>query len=191
MLPQIAGAIRNVEALFRDEWTTSAAVYLPVPTPRTLHRNPQLAATYRRILDESHGDLDAAYECWYRGFVADAMLAFQQRQWMDSSGDRHAGLLADADLRDWRPTHQAPLPVSPIQPTASRLHPASAIRPAGTPCTWTLSTGGATWSPRRRAVAGFGAHLSFPSSASALAHARRPFGLRRNCRTRSSRASDR
>ncbi|MDP9261250.1 MAG: gamma-glutamyltransferase, partial [Actinomycetota bacterium] len=33
MLPQIAGAIRNVESLFRDEWTTSAAVYLPVPEP--------------------------------------------------------------------------------------------------------------------------------------------------------------
>ena len=29
VLPQIAGAIRNVESLFRDEWTTSAAVYLP------------------------------------------------------------------------------------------------------------------------------------------------------------------
>src|SRR5436305_8532792 len=28
ILPQIAGAIRNVEQLFRDEWTTSAAVYL-------------------------------------------------------------------------------------------------------------------------------------------------------------------
>ena len=52
MLPQIAGAIRNVEALFRDEWTTSAEVYLPVPGAGALHRNPRLAATYRRILDE-------------------------------------------------------------------------------------------------------------------------------------------
>src|SRR6266446_6888995 len=59
MLPQIAGAIRNVEALFRDDWTPSADVYLPVPEPGRLHRNPQLAATYRRILDESNGDLDA------------------------------------------------------------------------------------------------------------------------------------
>ena len=65
MLPQIAGAIRNVERLFRDEWTTSAAVYLPVPDPATLHRNPQLAATYRRILDESGGDSRRALDCWY------------------------------------------------------------------------------------------------------------------------------
>jgi gamma-glutamyltranspeptidase len=34
---------------FQDEWTTSAR-YLPVPEPGTLHHNPQLAATYRRIL---------------------------------------------------------------------------------------------------------------------------------------------
>src|SRR3954470_5683415 len=33
VLPQIVGAIRNVESLFRDEWTTSADVYLPLPDP--------------------------------------------------------------------------------------------------------------------------------------------------------------
>jgi gamma-glutamyltranspeptidase/glutathione hydrolase len=109
VLPKIAGAIRGVEQLFRDEWTTSAEVYLPVPAPGTLHRNPQLAATYRRILDESKGDLDAALDCWYRGFVADAFLEFQDRAWMDSSGERHTGLLAERDLRDWRPSYEVPL----------------------------------------------------------------------------------
>jgi len=111
MLPQIAGAIRNVESLFRDEWTTSAAVYLPVPEPGTLHRNPQLAATYRRILDESKGEIDAALDCWYRGFVAEAFVRFQTEEWMDSSGERHSGLLAEEDLRDWRPTYEQPLAV--------------------------------------------------------------------------------
>jgi gamma-glutamyltranspeptidase/glutathione hydrolase len=111
VLPKIAGAIRGVEQLFRDEWTTSAEVYLPVPAPGTLHRNPQLAATYRRILDESKGDLDAALDCWYRGFVADAFLEFQDGAWMDSSGERHTGLLAERDLRDWRPSYEVPLAV--------------------------------------------------------------------------------
>jgi gamma-glutamyltranspeptidase / glutathione hydrolase len=111
MLPQIAGAIRNVEALFRDDWTTSAAVYLPVPEPGKLHRNPQLAATYRRILDESNGDLDAALDCWYRGFVADAVVRFQAEEWLDSSGERHAGLLTADDLRDWSPSYEQPLAV--------------------------------------------------------------------------------
>ena len=107
-----ASAIRNVEQLFRDEWTTSADVYLPDPRRRgTLHRNPQLAATYGRILDESKGDPDAALDCWYRGFVADAFVGFQEREFMDSSGERHSGLLAEEDLRDWRPTNEQPLEV--------------------------------------------------------------------------------
>jgi gamma-glutamyltranspeptidase / glutathione hydrolase len=111
MLPQIAGAIRNVEALFREDWTTSAEVYLPVPEPGTLNRNPRLAATYRRILDESNGDLDAALDCWYRGFVADAVVRFQAEEWLDSSGERHAGLLTADDLRDWSPSYEQPLTV--------------------------------------------------------------------------------
>ena len=111
MLPQIAGAIRNVEALFRGDWTTSADVYLPVPEPGKLHRNPQLAATYRRILDESNGDIDAALDCWYRGFVADAVVRFQAEEWLDSSGERHAGLLTAEDLRDWSPSYEQPLAV--------------------------------------------------------------------------------
>jgi len=111
LLPQVAGAIRDVESLFRDEWTSSAGVYLPVAAPGSLHRNAALARTYRRVLDESKGDIDAAVDCWYRGFVAEAMLRFQQEEWMDSSGERHAGLLAEADLRDWRPAYEQPLAI--------------------------------------------------------------------------------
>jgi gamma-glutamyltranspeptidase/glutathione hydrolase len=112
VLPQVAGAIRNVEQLFRDEWTASADLYLPIlSAPGALHTNPQLAATYERILTESKSDPDAALDCWYRGFVADAFLGFQERAFMDSSGERHTGLLAEADLRDWAPTIEQPLAV--------------------------------------------------------------------------------
>jgi gamma-glutamyltranspeptidase / glutathione hydrolase len=118
MLPQIANSIRNVESLLRDEWTTSAEIYLPVPAPGTLHRNAQLAATYRRILDEAESrssdreeQIAAANDAWYRGFVAESFVAFQQREWMDSSGERHAGLLDEADLRDWAPSYERPLSV--------------------------------------------------------------------------------
>jgi gamma-glutamyltranspeptidase/glutathione hydrolase len=111
VLPRIAAAIRNVEDLFRDEWTTSAEVYLPVHEAGTLHRNPVLAATYSRIVEESRGDLDAALDCWYRGFVAEALVEFQRREWLDSSGERHSGLLAEEDLRGWRPSYEAPLTV--------------------------------------------------------------------------------
>jgi gamma-glutamyltranspeptidase/glutathione hydrolase len=106
VLERVAGAIRNVESLFREEWTTSAELYLPIPEPGTLQRNPQLAQTYRRLAAAA----DPVAE-WYRGFVADAMLAFQERAWMDSSGERHAGLLAEDDLRGWEPVYETPLAV--------------------------------------------------------------------------------
>jgi gamma-glutamyltranspeptidase/glutathione hydrolase len=111
ILPHIARGIRNVESLFREDWTTSAEVYLPAPEPGTFHRNPAVAATYRRILDESGGDISRALDCWYRGFVADAILRFQEREWLDSSGERHAGLLAAEDLAEWQPAYEEPLSV--------------------------------------------------------------------------------
>ncbi|HET7571757.1 MAG TPA: gamma-glutamyltransferase family protein [Gaiellaceae bacterium] len=106
MLERIAGAIRNVERLFRDDWTTSAEVYLPIPEAGTLHRNPALAETYRRLAAAAD-----PVEEWYRGFVAEEIVRFQEREWLDSSGERHAGLLAEEDLRDWRPAWESPLSV--------------------------------------------------------------------------------
>jgi gamma-glutamyltranspeptidase/glutathione hydrolase len=114
----IGDAIGRVEQLFRDDWTTSVDVYLPAPEPGTLHRNRKLAATYRRILEEAEAastdrdaQLEAAHDCWYRGFVAEAFVRFQEREWLDSSGERHSGLLTEEDLRDWRPTWEEPLSV--------------------------------------------------------------------------------
>ena len=105
-LPAIAGAIRNVESLFRDDWTTSAEVYLPAPAPGGLHRNPRLAETYRRLAAS-----DDPVDEWYRGFVAEAIVRFQEREWLDSSGERHAGLLAAGDLAGWSPSWETPLAV--------------------------------------------------------------------------------
>ena len=103
VLPSIARAIENVEQLFRDEWTTSAELYLPVGDR---FRNPQLARTYRRLLEA-----DDPYDAWYSGFVAHAILDFQEREWMDSSCERHAGLLSADDLAEWRPRWEEPLSV--------------------------------------------------------------------------------
>jgi gamma-glutamyltranspeptidase/glutathione hydrolase len=116
MLERIAASIRDVEQLFRDDWTSSAEVYLPVPAAGTLHRNRALAATYRRILEEAEAasadrerQIEAAHDCWYRGFVAEEIVRFQEREWLDSSGERHAGLIAEDDLRGWGPSFEEPL----------------------------------------------------------------------------------
>ena len=55
--------------------------------------------TYRRL-----AAADDPLAEWYDGFVAEAIVDFQEREWMDSSGVRHRGLLAEDDLRDWRAT---------------------------------------------------------------------------------------
>ena len=57
VLPGIEAAVRSVEDLFRTEWTDSASVYLDGSgPPRTglRWRNPVLAQTYQRIVDESN-----------------------------------------------------------------------------------------------------------------------------------------
>jgi gamma-glutamyltranspeptidase/glutathione hydrolase len=115
----IGDAIRKVEQLFTDDWATSVDVYLPAPEPGTLHRQRALAETYRRILAEAEAastdrdaQLEAAHDCWYRGFVAEEFVGFQEREWLDSSGERHAGLLTENDLRDWTPTWEDPLSVN-------------------------------------------------------------------------------
>ncbi len=55
--------IASVEALFRQYWPTSAAVYLPegkVPETGTLFRNKALADTYTRVLREAESGEDMA-----------------------------------------------------------------------------------------------------------------------------------
>jgi gamma-glutamyltranspeptidase / glutathione hydrolase len=106
VVPGIARAVAGVESLFRDDWTTSAEIYLPVPEPGTLHRNPRLAETYRRLAAAAD-----PLEEWYRGFVAAEIVRFQELEWRDSSGERHSGLLAEEDLRDWAPTWEEPVSV--------------------------------------------------------------------------------
>ena len=93
-------------------------MYLPVVEPGSLARNRALAATYRRVVEEAEArttdreeQIEAAHDVWYRGFVAEAMTAFSQHAWLDSSGERHSGLLAEEDLRDWRPRYEEPLAV--------------------------------------------------------------------------------
>jgi gamma-glutamyltranspeptidase/glutathione hydrolase len=104
--------------MFRREWQSSAAVYLPrgvPPLPGRLFRNPTLAATYRRVLGEA-GDgtrerqIERARAAWYRGFVAEAIDRFcRVEKVMDSSGRRHGGLLTSDDLARWEAPVETPL----------------------------------------------------------------------------------
>ena len=119
VVPRIAEAIASVERLFREEWPSSAALWLEdgVPEPGRLLRNTELAATYRRLLDEAEaatgdrvGQVEAARHAWYEGWVAEAIGAFVGgSERMDSSGRRHRGLLTSDDMAGWRATLEAPV----------------------------------------------------------------------------------
>jgi gamma-glutamyltranspeptidase / glutathione hydrolase len=81
-------------------WPGSRDLYLPAPEAGALFRNPALAATYRRIVDESRGgsredEIENARRAWYEGFVADEIDRFVAAE---------GGLLTGADLASWRAT---------------------------------------------------------------------------------------
>jgi gamma-glutamyltranspeptidase/glutathione hydrolase len=120
--PLVAAATETIAAvadLFRDEWTTSADVYLADGVPRVLSqfRNPRLAATYRRIVEDAErastdreAQIEAARDAFYRGFVAEAIVDWtSSNEVMDTSGRRHPGLLTGDDLGAWEATYEAPV----------------------------------------------------------------------------------
>ena len=117
---RVSAALGTVEALFTEEWPTSAATWLPggsVPLEGSHFTNPVLAETFRRIVAESESaggsreqKVQAARDAWYRGFVAEAIGDYcATAEVMDTSGERHGGLLTADDLAAWDATVEEPV----------------------------------------------------------------------------------
>ena len=120
LVERASATIAMVAELFRKDWPTSAAVYLPdgaVPPTGTLFTNKTLAATYIRILKEAEsagGDrvaqIERARKSWSQGFVAEAIDRFcRTQEIMDTSGTRHRGVLVAHVMARWAPRIEAPL----------------------------------------------------------------------------------
>jgi gamma-glutamyltranspeptidase / glutathione hydrolase len=116
---RVSAAIGTVQTLFTEEWPTSAATWLPngtVPAEGSHFTNPVLAETFRRIVAESEAvggsrerKVQAARDAWYQGFVAEAIGDFcATAEIMDTSGERHGGLLTADDLANWSATVEEP-----------------------------------------------------------------------------------
>jgi gamma-glutamyltranspeptidase/glutathione hydrolase len=85
-------------------WPASRDLYLPAPEVGSLFRNPTLAATYRRILEESRGgsreeEIERAASVFYEGFVAEEIDRFVAAE---------GGLLTAEDLAAWEPSFEPP-----------------------------------------------------------------------------------
>ena len=81
-------------------WPGSSDLYLPAPEAGALFRNPALAETYRRILQESGGgsreeEIERARLAFYEGFVAEEIDRFSAAE---------GGLLTGADMAVWEAT---------------------------------------------------------------------------------------
>jgi gamma-glutamyltranspeptidase / glutathione hydrolase len=131
--PRVAAAIAGMADYFRDSWPTSAEVWLPggrPPMAGEVVRQPALAGTYRRLLDEAEAagadretELEAARAAWYEGFVAESIDAFCRREWPDVTGRRHAGVLTGDDLARWRPSYEPPVTLDWRDVTVTKVGP--------------------------------------------------------------------
>jgi gamma-glutamyltranspeptidase/glutathione hydrolase len=118
LAPRVADTIAMVEGLFREHWPASAEVYLRdgLPPGGARFRNPDLAATYQRLVREGESasggresQIDAALGAFYSGFVADEVERHCGNEFMDSSGTAHRGLLMGPDMAAFKARHEAPV----------------------------------------------------------------------------------
>ena len=118
LVPRIADTVAQVEPLFREHWPASAELYLRdgLPSAWQRFRNPDLASTYRRLVEEAQAagadrelQIDAGLRAFYSGFVAEAVERHCRAEFMDSSGTAHAGLLTGDDLARFSARHEDPV----------------------------------------------------------------------------------
>ncbi|TRW98277.1 gamma-glutamyltransferase family protein [Paracoccus sp. M683] len=120
ILPAVVKTIAGIAGFFREEWPSSFDTWLPggqPPADWSLFRNPDLAATWQRLVDETQGDsrearIDAARRIWSQGFIADAICDYLDgAKVMDVSGAAHAGVLSRADMAGWQARWEAPVSI--------------------------------------------------------------------------------
>ena len=133
LVPRIVSTIIPAVDYFQTEWPSSGAVWLvngKPPHPDKPFRTPAIAETYRRILVEAEaagGDrirqIEAARHAFYKGFVAEAIESFYRTELMDSTGERHHGLLGGDDLARYAARVEQPLSLDYHGLTVHKLRP--------------------------------------------------------------------
>ncbi len=122
MLPAVANAIAGLAEVFRQEWPTSAPVWLPNDTPPKageLFRNPDCAAMWKRLVAEGEAagpgreaQIEAARRAHAQGFVAEAIDDYLRDACvLDATGERRKGVLTGQDMAGWEASYEAPLAV--------------------------------------------------------------------------------
>ena len=119
MYDHLAGMIAANAERFRQEWPTSARLWLAggkAPEPGTVFRNRDWARTFKKLIEAEgrHKDrregLRAAHDVFYRGEVGRALVEFARlTEVRDASGRAHAGLLTMEDLAGYEARFEEPV----------------------------------------------------------------------------------
>ena len=120
LVPNIVNTIKSVEELFRNEWKSSAEIYLPhhkLPKSGDFFKNIKMAETYLKIIREAElksrdikEQIQQARKIWSQGFIAEEIDNFcQNNEFLDTTERKHKGLLTGNDLANWSATIEKPL----------------------------------------------------------------------------------
>ena len=116
MYPFLRSVLSFCERRFRDDWPTSAALYLPVRAVGERQTNPALAAFLESLVAverAARGDretrIKAARDSFYRGQAAEEIEAFLSTPLRDATGRAHVGLLTAEDLARYEGAVEEPV----------------------------------------------------------------------------------
>jgi gamma-glutamyltranspeptidase/glutathione hydrolase len=116
MYPFLRNVLRFLEPRFREEWPTSAEVYLPVREVGERQRNPAMAGFFAALAEAARGagggreaGIRAARDAFYRGRPAEWIAQWMQDPVRDATGRAHSGLLTAQDLDNYRGAIEEPV----------------------------------------------------------------------------------
>ena len=119
MYAPLSHFLLGLEPRFREEWPTSAAIYLPLRAIGESQTNPayaqllaELVRTERAGPGTREQRIRAARDFFYKGRPAEQIEKFLEQEFRDVSGRAHAGLLSAHDLARYEGSIEEPLAVS-------------------------------------------------------------------------------
>jgi gamma-glutamyltranspeptidase/glutathione hydrolase len=124
MFDRLQSALERSSGQFLDAWPTSAQAYLPggrVPSVGEVYAQPDLAGMFTQLVEAEHREkrrgrreaLQAAHDAFYKGEIAERIVAFiRTHRLPDSTGKRNGGLISKEDLRSYATRAEAPVTVN-------------------------------------------------------------------------------